>query len=76
LRIERIAGKDFTTLEEIKRMRELCRVEVKERDYTSAPSAGIKRENSPSEPIGSSGTVISTSPQAALRRKLEKLSEP
>jgi hypothetical protein len=24
LRVERIAGKDFTTLDEIKRMRELC----------------------------------------------------
>jgi hypothetical protein len=30
LRIERIAGKDFTTLDEIKRMRELCRVQAKE----------------------------------------------
>jgi hypothetical protein len=31
LRIERIAGKDFTTLDEIKRMRELCRVQAKDK---------------------------------------------
>src|SRR5260221_13665045 len=75
LRIERIAGKDFTTLEEIKRMRELCRVQAKERDYTCVPSAGIKKAILPSEPIGSSGMVRSTSPRDALRMKLEKLRE-
>jgi len=32
LAIERIAGKDFTTLANIERMRELCRVEVRVRD--------------------------------------------
>jgi hypothetical protein len=32
LRIERIAGKDVTTLAAHKRMRELCRDEEKERD--------------------------------------------
>src|ERR1035441_7682302 len=30
--IERIAGKDYTTLANIERMRELCRVEVRVRD--------------------------------------------
>ena len=34
LTIERVAGKDFTTLRDIRRMRELCRVKAKERGST------------------------------------------
>ena len=34
--IERIAGKDYTTLANIERMRELCRVEAKVQDSTCA----------------------------------------
>jgi hypothetical protein len=44
--IERIAGKDFTTLANIERMRELCRVEAKVHGSTlgsaaSAPPSGL-----------------------------------
>jgi hypothetical protein len=70
--IERIAGKDFTTLESVEHMRELCRVLAKELDSTSAPNAEIK-EKLQNEPTGSSATANDTSPQDALRRKLEKL---
>jgi hypothetical protein len=35
LMIERIAGKDYTTLKAIKNMRDQCRSEVKERVYGS-----------------------------------------
>ena len=38
--IERIAGKDYTTLANIERMRELCRVEAKAPTYGSDPPAG------------------------------------
>src|SRR5271165_4227029 len=39
--IERIAGKDYTTLAAIEQMRLLCRVKVKEFDYGSDPSVVI-----------------------------------
>ena len=73
LMIERIAGKDFTTLESIELMRKLCRVEAKERDSTSGLSAEIKQGDLQSEPTGSSVMVNDTSPRDALRSKLEKL---
>src|ERR1700683_4783164 len=65
---ERIAGKDFTTLGNIDRMSELCRVKEKERDSISVLSAEIERGSSQSEPTGSSATVNGTSPRDALRR--------
>jgi hypothetical protein len=71
--VERIAG---TTLANINLMRELCRVEARERDSTSELSAEIRKENSRSERTGSSATVNGTSPRDALRRKLEKLKGP
>src|ERR1700730_10766378 len=53
LRVERIAGKDFTTLDDIKRMRELCRVQAKELGCTSE-KLDTAMENSPTKPSGSS----------------------
>ena len=41
--IERIAGKDYTTLANIERMRELCRVEVKVPDCGSESAADGQR---------------------------------
>jgi hypothetical protein len=70
--VERIAGKDYTTLANINLMRELCRVEAAQGSI-SVPSAETKRESSLNEPTGSSATVNGTSPRDALRRKLEKL---
>ena len=40
LTVERIAGKEYTTLENIERMRELCRVEARAPDCTSDGAGG------------------------------------
>jgi hypothetical protein len=71
LRIERIANKDFVTLAEIKRMRELCRVQAKEPVYLN-DGHDIEMENSPTKPSGSSRTEIAISPQDALRIRLKQ----
>src|SRR5258708_6152881 len=62
LTIERIAGKDFTTLDEIKRMRELCRVPAREPGMESATT-------NLTVPSGSEAVV---SPQDALRARLKQ----
>jgi hypothetical protein len=62
LRIESIAGKHYVTLNEIKRMRELCRVPARE--------AGI--ESPPPHPCASSGSEVVVSPQDALRARLKQ----
>jgi hypothetical protein len=69
LRIERIAGKDFTTINEINRMRELCRVQAKELGCTNEKRDTLT-ENSSTKPSGSSKTEIAISPQDALRARL------
>ena len=71
--VERIAGKDYTTLADIERMRELCRVEAKVPDSGFGHLAGIKRGRSSHMRSGSSSTEASTSPQDALRAKLNAL---
>lgn len=63
--IERIAGKDFTTLAAIKRMRELCLVRQKESASGSGKSVGTAKAGS-ARPHGSSGTETSKSAQAAV----------
>jgi len=73
LAIERIAGKDFTTLANIERMRELCRVEVRVRDCGSGLRAE-KTDGSWQALSGSSSMATGISPQDALRTKLAKLS--
>jgi hypothetical protein len=62
--IERVAGKDYTTLANIERMRELCRVEVKVPDSGSGPLAG-NTVSSPQMRSGSSSMARNISPQAA-----------
>ena len=74
--IERIAGKDYTTLANIERMRELCRVENNHPGFTFAPSEGTSRASSEREPSGLSSMAASTSPQDALRAKIERRSKP
>jgi len=69
--IEQIAGKDFTTLAAIDRMRELCRVEAKARASGSSPPASEPTE--PNQPHGSSGTAAGKSAQALARAKLQRL---
>jgi hypothetical protein len=44
LEIERIAGKDYTTLANIARMRDLCRVQAKEQDCGSVPLAAKRSD--------------------------------
>src|ERR1035441_4308821 len=74
--IERIAGKDYTTLANIERMRELCRVENNHPGFTFVPSEGTSRASSEREPSGLSSMAASTSPQDALRAKIERRSKP
>src|SRR5689334_21524355 len=68
--IERIAGKDYTTLFHIERMRELCRVKAREPGYSSRPLDETRPAGSPTEPPGSSAITAGISAQAALQMKL------
>lgn len=54
--IERVAGKDYTTLAHIARMRELCRRAVKDQDSGSARDAATNADGSPMQPSCSSAT--------------------
>jgi hypothetical protein len=67
--VERIAGKDYTTLANIEHMRELCRVQAKVPDCGSAllaeGAAGPLRA-----PSGSSSTASGISPRDALKTRL------
>jgi hypothetical protein len=69
LTIERIAGKDFTTLSAIDTMRERCRAQKPHHDSTSEPGATVK-------PRGSSSTPDARSGQAHLRTIAAKLKRP
>ncbi len=69
--IERIANKDYTTLDAIARMRELYRVQAKVLGSTSEKPATKERKLS-AKPCGSSRTVTAISPQDALRARLKR----
>jgi hypothetical protein len=69
--IERVAGKDYTTLQAIEEMRTLCRLERKGPGFGSAASDVMVKEMS-ADPHGSSLTTTSISPRDALRRKLQQ----
>ena|ERR1700719_11899 len=73
--IERIAGKDYTTLANIERMRELCRLEAKERDSGSGPRGETRLAKLPDSRSGLSSTKVGTSPRDALKAKLAAQSE-
>src|SRR5450631_1357617 len=73
--IEKIAGKEFTTLAHIERMRKLCRVEARVPDSTSKASGETKPEASPIEPPGSFATTVGMSAQAALQMRLRPQSK-
>jgi hypothetical protein len=69
--VERIAGKDFTTLANIDHMRELCRVQTREPDCSSATH--VSKEKSLSlKPSGSSKMAADISPRDALRTRLKQ----
>jgi hypothetical protein len=59
--IERIAGKDYTTLNHIKRMRELCRVKQDHQDFGNDRNDGTKPAALPMLPHGSSLIEVANS---------------
>ncbi|CAX25985.1 Excisionase [Methylorubrum extorquens DM4] len=69
LRIEKTAGRFYTTLADIERMRERCRVQESAHAYGSAPSAFATGRSSQTRP-GSFSTEESISPRDALMAKL------
>src|SRR5215510_9739883 len=71
LAIERTAGKDYTTLANIERMRELCRVEAKALD-SGLDRRRQKKGSYTAEQPGSSLMVAGISPRDALRMRLKK----
>src|SRR5882672_3863501 len=66
--IERIAGKDYTTLANIERMRELCRVQGKALASGSGQKTATRMARSESAQSGSSGTDRARSARAALQK--------
>jgi len=68
--IEKIAGKEFTTLAHIERMRELRRDEARALGFSLRAPAETKAERLPTRQPGSSETTDAMSAQAALRMKL------
>jgi hypothetical protein len=73
--IERIAGKDFTTLANIERMRELCRLHPKEPDFGSAENAEIRKAGLRTPPSTSSETVDIKRALAAAKMTVAQLKE-
>src|ERR1700688_183118 len=63
--IEKIAGKEFTTLAHIERMRKLCRVEARVPDSNSKASGETKPETSPIEPPGPFAPRAGLAPQSS-----------
>jgi len=63
--IERVAGKDYTTLNHIKRMRELCHAQPNPRDCGSGVSAVMLMETSQAGPHGLSSIEVATSALAS-----------
>ena len=68
--VEKVAGKEFTTLAHIERMRELCREEARGLDFSLRPPAETRAERSPTKQPGSSETTAGMSAQAALQMRL------
>jgi hypothetical protein len=73
--IERIAGKDFTTLANIERMRELCQLHPKELDFGSAGNAETRKAGLRTPPSTSSETVDIKRARAAAEMIVAKLKE-
>src|SRR5579864_2110020 len=73
--IEKIAGKEFTTLAQIERMRELCRDEVRALGSNLRPPAVTRAERLPISQPGSSETTDATSARAALQMRLRPRKE-
>jgi hypothetical protein len=76
LAIERVAGKDYTTLAAIEEMRGLCRVPQKAPVSGSVPKNEIPTARSASAQFGSSETDRARSARAALQRIARAPSAP
>jgi hypothetical protein len=74
--IEKIAGKEFTTLRFIEQMRFLCREVPKEQGSGSSPKNETQTESSPGARHGLSGTDRTKSALAALEQTAKALSKP
>ena len=75
LAIERIAGRDYTTLQAIQQMRTKCRVEAKALASGFSQLDGTSTDKSSSVRSGSSATAALNEALAAARVKLRKLKE-
>jgi hypothetical protein len=74
--IERVAGKDYTTLGHINRMRELCRLEAKApASISGARDAMMPMAASRTRQSGSSAMVATNEARAALRMILAEPSD-
>jgi hypothetical protein len=71
--MERIAGKDYTTLAAIQKMRAACRVEAKDPACGSSPHAEPQTGDSLSARSGASSTASSSAALALAKAKLSKL---
>jgi hypothetical protein len=71
--VERIAGKDYPTLANIERMRELCRVEARGPAFGSNRPEGVPTVEFVSGPLGSSETARPSAALGQARAKLAKL---
>jgi hypothetical protein len=74
LMVERIAGKDFTTLRAINQMREQCRVIAKVQDSGCSQRDGTNTVEASNRRCGASETAASNEALASARAKLRKLS--
>src|SRR5947209_3370217 len=72
LTVERIGGKDYTTLRFIREMREKCRLAPSPRDCGSDPHNEIRRGALHTQPHGSSLTEIAV---AAAKSQLEQIAK-
>lgn len=75
LAVERIAGKDYTTLQAIKEMRDKCRVLPKAPACGSGPRAEIAPAGSPTRQAGSSSTEGSNIPLDWAMQIVQELKE-
>jgi hypothetical protein len=74
--VEQIAGKDFTTLRNIEKMREKCREVRRVPGSGSNQKNGTRMEKSFGEPHGSSETDRVKSARAALEETAKALNSP
>ena len=75
LAIERVAGKDYTTLAAIAEMRELCRKSTRGHDLCCAQRAEKSAAVLPTNPCGLSGTVNTGAALAAALTIADELSK-